>query len=164
MIEGQGVLQIDMLVADKEQSKQRKVLHVRSISKWAPACIGPYSQVCFMEDGSVAFLAGMIGLDPSSMTLIQGKDHRETVTLQFLCSLLYVERVLAAIRFGSQSEPDPSDEIRDPLFIQGLETFPSSFDSSHLLHLTIYTRETSTKPLVQELCDAVFGQPGSNRV
>ena len=25
---------------------QRRVLHVRSISSWAPSCIGPYSQVC----------------------------------------------------------------------------------------------------------------------
>lgn len=39
---GLGAAYIDVLVA-KDQCK--KVLHVQSISCWAPSCIGPYSQV-----------------------------------------------------------------------------------------------------------------------
>ena len=48
----------------------RKVLHVQSISKWAPVCIGPYSQANSLRS-SIVFLAGMIGLVPQSMTLIK---------------------------------------------------------------------------------------------
>lgn len=39
---GLGSGYVEVLVA-KEQSK--RVLHVQSISSWAPSCIGPYSQV-----------------------------------------------------------------------------------------------------------------------
>jgi enamine deaminase RidA (YjgF/YER057c/UK114 family) len=48
----------------------RKTLHVQSISTWAPVCIGPYSQANVLRS-SLVFLAGMIGLVPQSMTLIQ---------------------------------------------------------------------------------------------
>lgn len=39
---------------------KRDVLHVQSISTWAPACIGPYSQVAIA--GDLRFLAGGIAL------------------------------------------------------------------------------------------------------
>jgi len=48
----------------------RKTLHVQSISHWAPVCIGPYSQANVLRS-SLVFLAGMIGLVPQSMTLIE---------------------------------------------------------------------------------------------
>ena len=44
----------------------RKVLHVRSISEWAPSCIGPYSQANVIGD-SLIFLAGQIPLIPGAM-------------------------------------------------------------------------------------------------
>lgn len=55
------------------QNKQhalRKTLHVQSISNWAPVCIGPYSQANTLRS-SLVFLAGMIGLIPQSMSLIE---------------------------------------------------------------------------------------------
>ncbi len=48
----------------------RKTLHVQSISRWAPVCIGPYSQANSLRS-SIVLLAGMIGLVPQSMTLIE---------------------------------------------------------------------------------------------
>ncbi|KAL3777311.1 hypothetical protein ACHAWO_005077 [Cyclotella atomus] len=60
-------------VRDALKNKQhalRKTLHVQSISSWAPVCIGPYSQANVLRS-SLVFLAGMIGLVPSSMKLIQ---------------------------------------------------------------------------------------------
>ena len=48
----------------------RKTLHVQSISYWAPVCIGPYSQANVVRNALV-FMAGMIGLVPQSMKLIQ---------------------------------------------------------------------------------------------
>jgi len=56
----------------------RKVLHVQSLSTWAPVCIGPYSQANVLRS-SLVFLAGMIGLIPETMRLIQsdGDDYAE---------------------------------------------------------------------------------------
>ncbi len=48
----------------------RKTLHVQSISRWAPVCIGPYSQANSLRS-SIVLLSGMIGLVPQSMTLIE---------------------------------------------------------------------------------------------
>ena len=49
----------------------RTALHVRSISRWAPACIGPYSQANVLAGGMV-LLAGQIGLSPQAMELVPG--------------------------------------------------------------------------------------------
>ena len=51
------------------QSSLRHTLHVQSISSWAPVCVGPYSQSNTVR-GCLTFLAGQIGLDPPSMTLV----------------------------------------------------------------------------------------------
>ena len=46
-----------------------QVLHVRSISSWAPVCIGPYCQANTLgPGGGIALIAGQIGLQPASMT------------------------------------------------------------------------------------------------
>jgi len=58
----------------------RKTLHVQSISSWAPVCIGPYSQANSLRS-SLVFLAGMIGLVPETMTLIQpAADDEDSVS------------------------------------------------------------------------------------
>lgn len=48
----------------------RRVLHVQSISEWAPSCIGPYSQAT-THAGLVHF-AGQIALDPATMGVVPG--------------------------------------------------------------------------------------------
>ena len=57
-------------VGDDRVSLPRHVLHVQSISAWAPTCIGPYSQANVF--GGLIFQAGQIGLVPSSMMLASG--------------------------------------------------------------------------------------------
>jgi len=53
--------------------KKRSCLHVQSISCWAPACIGPYSQATTLDH--IVHLAGQIGLDPATMELVgRGKS------------------------------------------------------------------------------------------
>ncbi|CAN0472158.1 unnamed protein product, partial [Discosporangium mesarthrocarpum] len=48
----------------------QQVLHVRSLSSWAPVCIGPYSQANALGPGAaLCLIAGQIGLDPASMKL-----------------------------------------------------------------------------------------------
>lgn len=46
---------------------KRQVLHVQSISHWAPCCIGPYAQANAMQ--GILYVAGQLGLDAPSMTL-----------------------------------------------------------------------------------------------
>jgi diphthine-ammonia ligase len=47
----------------------RRVLHIQSLSSWAPLCIGPYSQANVLSS-AVVFLAGQIALDPNVMLLV----------------------------------------------------------------------------------------------
>mmetsp|Transcript_18039 Transcript_18039/g.60830 ORF Transcript_18039/g.60830 Transcript_18039/m.60830 type:complete len:460 (-) Transcript_18039:175-1554(-) len=50
---------------------QRDVLYVRSLSTWAPVCIGPYCQANIIG-GAFVFTSGQIGLDPATMTVAPG--------------------------------------------------------------------------------------------
>jgi len=60
---------VERLCGRAEHGK-RSVLHVQSISAWAPACIGPYAQAAAW--GGVLHMAGQIGLDPASMQVVAG--------------------------------------------------------------------------------------------
>jgi len=75
-------------------SKLREVLHVQSISQWAPICVGPYSQVNTLRSG-LHFLAGQIGLRPETMTL------QTSWTLQLEQCWKNVAAVLDALNGGS---------------------------------------------------------------
>ncbi|XP_027350471.1 diphthine--ammonia ligase isoform X2 [Abrus precatorius] len=63
---------IEVLVA---KNKDKKVLHVQSISGWAPSCIGPYSQATLHE--GILHMAGQLGLDPPTMNLCEGGPRVE---------------------------------------------------------------------------------------
>ncbi|VFQ81252.1 unnamed protein product [Cuscuta campestris] len=88
---GIGRAYMEVLVA-RDHSK--KVLHVQSISCWAPSCIGPYSQATLHKD--VLYMAGQIGLDPPTMLLCKGGPtvelrqalkNSEAIARNFNCSL-----------------------------------------------------------------------------
>ena len=66
----------------------RRVLHVQSISCWAPSCIGPYSQVAVAH--GLAFFAGQIGLDPPTMQLVQGGLRPEAARCLVSCHAVAV--------------------------------------------------------------------------
>lgn len=57
----------------QQQRVMRDVLHVQSISAWAPNCIGPYSQANILHR-SLILLAGQISLFPQTMEMM-GRDH-----------------------------------------------------------------------------------------
>jgi enamine deaminase RidA (YjgF/YER057c/UK114 family) len=48
----------------------KQLLHVQSLSEWAPRMIGPYCQLTI--GGGVCHVAGSLGLVPASMTLVPG--------------------------------------------------------------------------------------------
>jgi len=64
---GLGNAFVEVLVA---KDKTKKVLHVQSISCWAPSCIGPYSQATLHRQ--ILYMAGQLGLDPPTMLLTSG--------------------------------------------------------------------------------------------
>ncbi|KAI4462631.1 hypothetical protein MML48_4g00020204 [Holotrichia oblita] len=82
---------------------ERHTMHVQSVSHWAPACIGPYSQVVKVED--LIHLAGQIALVPGSMQMVNGG-----IKQQCKLSLRHVGRLLKAM--------DPNLTIRD--VVQGI--------------------------------------------
>lgn len=88
---GFGHAYIEVLVAN---DNTKKVLHVQSISSWAPSCIGPYSQATLHKE--VIYMAGQLGLDPPTMVLCNGGAiaeleqalaNSEAVAKSFNCSI-----------------------------------------------------------------------------
>jgi diphthine-ammonia ligase len=73
-------------------TKLRDVLHVQSISYWAPVCIGPYSQVNTLRN-CIHFCSGQIGLDPPTMQLC----HATSLRNQLYQSCTNVANVLDAL-------------------------------------------------------------------
>jgi enamine deaminase RidA (YjgF/YER057c/UK114 family) len=59
-------------IAFKGTLNKKKCTHVQSISSWAPASIGPYSQSYLINNS--LHLAGSIPLIPESMTLAKAED------------------------------------------------------------------------------------------
>ena len=70
--------------------EERRALHVQSVSYWAPANIGPYSQT--ITHGGRAFMAGQIPLVPASLSLVSPPSFERDVAL----SLQHVRRVRTA--------------------------------------------------------------------
>lgn len=78
---------------DRDPAHYRTTMHVQGLSHWAPANLGPYSQA--VQIGSLVFCAGMIGLCPSTMQVIDGGINAECVL-----TLRSVSRVLDAMQPG----------------------------------------------------------------
>ncbi|KAG7361982.1 phospholipid-translocating P-type ATPase, flippase [Nitzschia inconspicua] len=111
-------------------SKLREVLHVQSISYWAPVCVGPYSQTNTIRSG-IHFLAGQIGLIPSNMTLRDTWDGQldqcwtniaavldalNGVSLQDICgSLIYVSSDVLYNNKNNNNNSDDDDNDNDVL-------------------------------------------------
>jgi enamine deaminase RidA (YjgF/YER057c/UK114 family) len=87
MADCMGYVNSGQCIGDRRVQVVRDVLHVQSISEWAPTCIGPYSQANMLS--GIHYQAGQIGLDPASMTLVPGGWENETTqTLQNIHAVL----------------------------------------------------------------------------
>ncbi|XP_008278084.1 diphthine--ammonia ligase [Stegastes partitus] len=90
------LLQMDCLLHDWTEPpeegcfRQREALHVQSLSHWAPANIGPYSQALRVDE--VVFCAGQIALVPCTMQLVKAGTYTQT---RLCCS--HVKKVLEAV-------------------------------------------------------------------
>ncbi|KAL0485999.1 diphthine-ammonia ligase [Acrasis kona] len=94
-----GSLQLNCLFAVPNPSFQhsfKKVMHVQSVSEWAPACIGPYSQAVVVQN--IIYCAGQIALVPQSMTLVPIRDDlMEGVVSQMRQCIKNVHQTLTAL-------------------------------------------------------------------
>ncbi|XP_043492423.1 diphthine--ammonia ligase isoform X1 [Polistes fuscatus] len=88
--------------SDKKVHK-RHTMHVQSISHWAPANIGPYSQA--VRVGDIISVAGQIPLVPGSMTLLDLNIKR-----QCRLTLRHIDRIVKAM--------DTNTQLRD--IVQGI--------------------------------------------
>ena len=87
------------LMRDKQYS-QREVLHVQSISQWAPQCIGPYSQAN-VAMGVMIYVAGQIPLDPGSMALMLWPQHvTDHTDIDLGLCLRHADKILSALNSG----------------------------------------------------------------
>ena len=67
--------------------QKKRVLHVQSMSEWAPCCIGPYSQAT-SYDGLVRF-AGQIAMDPTNCSIPQDMSlNDQVVRVSKTCDLV----------------------------------------------------------------------------
>ncbi|KAL3968772.1 [histone H3]-lysine9 N-trimethyltransferase SETDB1 [Sarotherodon galilaeus] len=90
------LLQMDCLLHDWTEPlaegcfNQREALHVQSLSHWAPANIGPYSQALRIND--VVFCSGQIALVPCKMQLVKAATYT-----QAHLSFSHMKKVLEAV-------------------------------------------------------------------
>jgi len=77
MADCMGYVNSGAAIGDNRVHVPRDVLHVQSISEWAPTCIGPYSQANVIS--GLHLQAAQIGLDPASMVLVSGGVLSETI-------------------------------------------------------------------------------------
>ncbi|XP_038597021.1 diphthine--ammonia ligase [Tachyglossus aculeatus] len=89
------LLQMDCLAqrSGPGPAPTREVLQVQSVSHWAPASIGPYSQC--VRVGELLCCSGQIALRPCTMQLVSGGAGAEARV-----ALGHVQRILAASRPG----------------------------------------------------------------
>ncbi|CAL8296668.1 unnamed protein product, partial [Arctogadus glacialis] len=96
---GAQLLQMDCLLHHCSQPLedgfliQREALHVQSLSHWAPANIGPYSQA--LRVGDCVFCAGQIALVPCTMELVRAGPRA-----QARMAFSHMRKVLEAVTSG----------------------------------------------------------------
>ncbi|KAJ7590852.1 hypothetical protein C8J56DRAFT_1134729 [Mycena floridula] len=86
---------LDCIACAETSASYRQALHVQSLSYWAPANIGPYSQAIAAYDH--VFISGQIGLIPSSLLL----PSPPSLLLETALACQHADRVVEALQSGS---------------------------------------------------------------
>eukprot|EP00298_Acanthocystis_sp_HF-20_P016730 c21565_g1_i2.p1 GENE.c21565_g1_i2~~c21565_g1_i2.p1 ORF type:complete len:753 (-),score=239.29 c21565_g1_i2:83-2341(-) len=86
------------IICFSNSKSRQKTIHVQSISHWAPASIGPYSQAV-KSGNQIIHTAGSIALDSSLMKLINttGLDNEQIIRAQTVKCLENLEPVITVI-------------------------------------------------------------------
>ncbi|KAI2510859.1 hypothetical protein MHU86_3480 [Fragilaria crotonensis] len=118
-------------------SELRHVLHVQSISHWAPVCVGPYSQVNTIRSG-LHFIAGQIGLDPPLMKLKGGWRSQLKQSWTNMARILdcleggSLDNLLSCLIYTSAQVDDWNQvgEISRDMIVCNGEVLPGAVDST----------------------------------
>ena len=118
--------------------QNKRVLHVQSMSDWAPCCIGPYSQAT-SYDGLVRF-AGQIALDPTTSCIPDGMTLSDQVLrVSKTCDLVgaamkidYKKTLLWSTMFISDSVIDSVDGYREQI-LQVLDPLESDTEDDEYI-------------------------------
>lgn len=78
-----------------------RAIHVQSLSLWAPACIGPYSQGRIQNAGTTLYLSGVIALFPATGEIPPGLD----LDAQIQACIWNAQRIVDAFKILEQ-EPE----------------------------------------------------------
>ncbi|QDZ24659.1 diphthine--ammonia ligase [Chloropicon primus] len=99
-LEETELLRIEVLLPGKEDlDSRRRIMHVQSISQWAPCCIGPYSQAAQFSD--LLYVSGQIGLDPPRMAFTEGEPIEDEMAKALLHCESVCEAMGASFREGT---------------------------------------------------------------
>lgn len=88
-------VKMDVLASRSSPDLARIALHVRGLSYWAPANIGPYSQAVKVNER--LFIAGQIGLIPAYLTL----PEPASFALEAALSFQHARRIIKAVQEGT---------------------------------------------------------------
>ncbi|KAF9476485.1 hypothetical protein BDN70DRAFT_882307 [Pholiota conissans] len=88
-------VKLDCIAFSDKTPLDRQSLHVQSLSYWAPANIGPYSQAITV--GERVFISGQIGLIPSRQSL----PTPQSLAMETALASQHVSRVVGALRENS---------------------------------------------------------------
>ncbi|KAK0490842.1 hypothetical protein IW261DRAFT_1434391 [Armillaria novae-zelandiae] len=88
-------VKIECIAFADKSSADRQALHVQSLSYWAPANIGPYSQAIISDER--VFISGQIGLVPSSLSM----PSPPSLALETILSIQHVDRIVTALKENS---------------------------------------------------------------
>ncbi|XP_018493054.1 diphthine--ammonia ligase isoform X2 [Raphanus sativus] len=125
---GLGKAYVEVLVANDHS---KRVLHVQSISSWAPSCIGPYSQATLHK--GVLHMAGQLGLDPPTMNLRnegaiaelnQALTNSEAIAEAFRCSITS-SAILFVVFCSARTEQSERNQLHEK-FVSFLDLAKSS--------------------------------------
>ncbi|WZZ79906.1 LOW QUALITY PROTEIN: hypothetical protein YC2023_100478 [Brassica napus] len=148
---GLGKPYVEVLVA-KDQRK--RVLHVQSISSWAPSCIGPYSQATLHK--SVLHMAGQLRLDPPTMNLRKGGaiaemnqalTNSEAIAESFRCSISS-SALLFVVFCSARTEESERNQLHEK-FVSFLDLAKSSRRVLDPIFLYILVPDLPKRALVE---------------
>ena len=136
----------------------RQVLHVQSVSEWAPSCIGPYAQAV-SANGLVHF-AGQIGLDPPTMSLVPGGPEPQAVRCLLSCQAVSIaakadlqQAMLGCTIYAASpasgastgASPDAAQQMLDPEMASSASSVTQTFSHVQQL-LTAFQQEETVQP------------------
>ena len=136
----------------------RQVLHVQSVSEWAPSCIGPYAQAA-SANGLVHF-AGQIGLNPPTMSLVAGGPELQAARCLLSCQAVSIaakadlqQAMLGCIIYAASPSsgacarvcPDPAQDKHKSEMAGSASSVTQTFSHVQQL-LTAFQQEETVQP------------------